>query len=227
LNAVAVAGVMNVIVVGYGRVGIRTAAILRAEGHDVVVVDNDPEKVERAREDGFRVVEGEGAREEVLVESGIETADAVGGLTGDVDDNHAVCLIGREYGCRTAMRINEDVSGAVYGRYVDDADEVVYPERFGAAGAKTALLGGNFNAIGELTEGLQLLTVRLPEGSPVVGEQVNAIDLGDRGRIYAHGRDGEPLTIPLPGTLLEAEDRLALIARSDAITEVRSELLGE
>ena len=138
-----------------------------------------------------------------------------------VEDQMGRSLPNEAYGATVA------VSGAVYGRYVDDADEVVYPERFGAAGAKTALLGGNFNAIGELTEGLQLLTVRLPEGSPVVGEQVNAIDLGDRGRIYAHGRDGEPLTIPLPGTLLEAEDRLALIARSDAITEVRSELLGE
>jgi len=217
---------MNVIVVGYGRVGTRTAAVLRDEGHDVVVVDDDPEKAERAREDGLRVVEGDGAREEVLVEAGIETADAVGGLTGDVDDNHAVCLIGKEYGCRTAMRINEDVSGAVYERYVGDADEVVYPERFGAAGAKTALLGGNFNAIGELTEGLQLLTVTVPEGAPTVGEHVNAIDLGDRGRIYAHGRGGGPLTIPLPGTLLEAGDRLALIARSDAVTGVRAELIG-
>ncbi|WP_058367726.1 potassium channel family protein [Haloparvum sedimenti] len=215
---------MNVIVVGYGRVGSRVARVLDEEGHDVVVVDNDRMKVERAGERGFRVVEGNGAREATLQEAGVAEADAVGGFTGDPETNHQICLIAGDYATRTVMRVSEDVEAAVYERYSDDVDEVIYPERLGAAGAKTALLGGDFNAIADLTEGLQIFVLTVPEDAPIVGAHVNEIDLGDRGRIYAHGRDRESLTIPLPGTVVEAGDRIALLAATEAVADVRAEL---
>ena len=50
---------MKFLIVGFGRVGMRTARVLQSEGHDLVIVDNDPEKVERARGEGFTVVEGD------------------------------------------------------------------------------------------------------------------------------------------------------------------------
>ena len=218
---------MNFVVVGYGRVGARTARVLLEEGHRVTVVENDETKIERAREAGFEVVEGDGSNESVLRRAGIEEADAVGGLTGDPNVNFAACMLGREFGCRTVMRISEDYRQEIYERYAEDVDEVIYPERLGAAGAKTALLGGNFNAIGDLTEQLQITTVVVPEGAPVVGERVTAIDLGADGRIYAHGRGRAEMTIPLPGTTVEAGDRLALVVERDAQESVRRTLLGE
>lgn len=218
---------MEIIVVGFGRVGARTARVLSEEGHDVVVVDNVPEKADSARQRGLTVVDGDGTDEDVLETAGIGSADAVGALTGDADVNHSICLIGRAYGCRTVLRISEDVSDPVYREYNADADEIVYPERLGAAGAKTALLGGSFNAIGAIAEELQILVLTVAEGSPIVGKHVNEIDLGDRGRIYAHGRDRDPLTIPLPGTVVSVDDRIALLAATDAVEGVRDELVGD
>jgi trk system potassium uptake protein TrkA len=218
---------MRFVIVGYGRVGARTARVLKEEGHKVVIVDNDDEKVERAREAGFETIRGDGTNETVLKRADLELADALGGLTGDPNSNFAACMIGKEYGCRTVMRISEDYREEIYEQYAQDVDEVIYPERLGAAGAKTALLGGNFNAIGELTERLQLTTVHIPEGAPVVGTRVNDVDLGENARIYAHGREREPMTIPLPGTRIEAGDQLALITEREARDAVRSVLLGE
>ncbi|SDX79610.1 potassium channel family protein [Halopenitus persicus] len=217
---------MRILVVGFGRVGARTARVLDAEGHEVTVVDDDHGKVLRARERGFTTIEGDGGDRSVLETGGIDEVAAVGGLTGTVETNHRICRIGSEYGCRTVMRLSEDVDPEVYDRYEADADEVIYPERFGAAGAKTAILGGDFNALGDLTEGLQLIVVRIDADAPVVGDHVNEIDLGDHGRIYAHGRDGDPLTIPLPGTAVETGDRLAILAVTGAIEDVESTLLG-
>jgi len=217
---------MKIIVVGYGRVGSRTARVLAEEGYDVVVVDNDRLKVERARDQGLTVVEGDGTDEDVLIEAGIETADSVGGITGDVDVNHRICLLGNKHGCRTVMRISEDVSTEIYETYVADADEVIYPQRLGAAGAKTALLGGSLNAIGDLTEQLQLTVVTPDEHSPVVGKRISEIELPSTARLYAHGRNSEPMTIPLPTTTVHAGDRLALVIEQDTIEEVRSMLLG-
>jgi trk system potassium uptake protein TrkA len=212
---------MKFVIVGYGRVGIRTARILREEGHDVVVVENDPEKAERALNEGFETVEGDGSEEEVLEEAGLDTADAIGGLTGDLNVNFAACMVGKHYGCRTVLRIDEDYREEIYQKYADDVDEIIYPERLGAAGAKTALLGGDFNVVSDLTEQLQLTVFTIRDGSPLIGERISSVDLPSTARIYAHGRAHESLTIPLPGTRIEANDRIAVIVQTDAVEEVR------
>ena len=216
---------MKFVIVGYGRVGIRTARILREEGHDVVVVENDPEKVERSLNDGFETVEGDGSEEEVLEQAGLDTADAIGGLTGDLNVNFAACMVGKHYGCRTVLRIDEDYREEIYKKYADDVDEIIYPERLGAAGAKTALLGGDFNVVSDLTEQLQLTVFTIRDGSPLIGERISSVDLPSTARIYAHGRAHESLTIPLPGTRIEANDRIAVIVQTEAVEEVRESVL--
>ena len=218
---------MRIIVVGYGRVGARTARVLDEEGYDVVVVDNDREKVDRARETGLSVIHGDGVDESVLEKAGIADADAIGGITGDVAINHEICLLGKEHGCRTVLRISEDVSSEQYEEYAAAADDVIYPQRLGAAGAKTALLGGSLNAIGDLTEALQLTTVTVDDDAPIVGQRVSGIDLPETARLYAHGHKRDPMTIPLPTTTVEAGDRLALVIEQDAVDEVTAILLGE
>ncbi|WP_433625070.1 potassium channel family protein [Halomicrococcus sp. NG-SE-24] len=217
---------MRFVIVGAGRVGLRTARVLREEGHEVVLVENRETAAEKARKEGFSVVEGDGSSEDSLAHTGLESADAIAGLTGDLNVNFAACMIGKHHGCRTVMRIDEDYRADIYHKFADDVDEVVYPERLGAAGAKTALLGGDFNVIADLTEQLQLTTLRVPDDSPVVDERVVAVDLPRDARIYAHGRAGERMTIPLPTTSIEAGDRVALIATRDAVPAVRDRLQG-
>jgi trk system potassium uptake protein TrkA len=217
---------MRIIVVGYGRVGSRTARVLAEEGYDVTVVENDQLKVERAEEAGLSVIAGDGSEESVLDEAGIESADALGAITGDIETNHDICQLGGAHDCRTVMRISEDVDESTYEQYVADADELIYPQRLGAAGAKTALLGGSLNAIGDLTEQLQLTVVNVDEGSPVVGNRISEIDLPEPARLYAHGHASDPMTIPLPTTEVESGDRLAMVVEREALGEVETQLLG-
>ncbi|PSP89629.1 potassium transporter Trk [Halobacteriales archaeon QS_4_69_34] len=217
---------MRCVIVGYGRVGIRTAQILGSEGHEVCVVDEDPRKVERAREAGFAVIEGDGARPGVLEAADLDTADALGGLTGDPDVNYEACAIGKEHGCRVVLRIEEDYEEETYQYYAGAVDEIIYPERLGAAGAKTALLGGDFNVLADLTEKLSAATIRIPEGSPAIGERVVGLDIPESTRIYAHGRANEPMEIPLPRTVVEAGDEIALIGDPGAVAAVRERLSG-
>ncbi|MFC6961655.1 potassium channel family protein [Halocatena marina] len=216
---------MMSVIVGYGRVGIRTADILRSEGHSVVIIDNDPEKVERANEAGFEAHEGSGDDEEILVEAGVKTADAVGGLTGDLNVNLSACVIADKYDCRTVLRIDDDYHADIYEKYAAEVDEVIYPERLGAAGAKTAILGGDFDVLGDLTESLSAGSVTVQENADVIGNRVVGIDLPNEALIYAHGRQGEPMTIPLPQTTIESGDEIAFMADPSTVTEVRT-LLG-
>ncbi|MFT4947568.1 MAG: trk system potassium uptake protein TrkA [Natronomonas sp.] len=103
----------------------------------------------------------------------------------------------------------------------------MYPERLGAAGAKTALLGGDFNVIADLTEELTIASVTIPEGARVIGKRVVEVELPAETRIYAHGRADEPMSIPLPRTRIEAGDSVAIVADPDSLTAVRETLRGE
>jgi len=217
---------MKFVIVGYGRVGIRTVEILDLEGHDIEIVDNDPEKIERAESEGFTAHEGQGDDEAVLREAGVADADALGGLTGSLGVNLGACVIGDTHDCRTVMRIDDDYHADIYEKYAAEVDEVIYPERLGAAGAKTALLGGDFEVLGELTASLSALSVRVGGESDVVGQRVVELDLPEGALVYAHGRAHEPMTIPLPQTEIEPGDEIAFIAEPELVETIRDRLGG-
>ncbi|MFW6436017.1 MAG: potassium channel family protein [Halococcoides sp.] len=217
---------MDIVIVGYGRVGRRTVRILDGEDHAVTLVDNDSERIDRARSDGFDIVHGDGKDESVLLDAGIDDADAIGALTGDVQVNLAACLVGDGYDCRTVMRIDEDYHSDLYDTYADEVDDVIYPEQLGAAGAKTAMLGGDFDVLATLTERLSVTGVKVGPDAPVVGARISKVDLPGDATLYAHGRSGESMDIPLPQTIIEAGDRVAIVARPDDLDAVRQRLRG-
>jgi trk system potassium uptake protein TrkA len=218
---------MRFVIVGAGRVGLRVARVLREEGHDVVVVERTEAGAERARADGFEVVEGDGSHEATLEAAGVEDADAVGALTSDLNANFAACMIGKHHGCRTVLRIDEDYREEMYRKYADEVDEIVYPERLGAIGAKNALLGGNIQAIADVAQDLQVILVTVAEDSPMHGYTIDEVALPARARILAFGKRGASMRIPLPDDSLEAGDRLAVLVEFEALADVRQLLVGE
>jgi len=69
---------MNLLIVGCGRVGSAIAERMAQDGHDVSVVDEDAEALQRLPEDWpGRFFHGHGLDMDVLERAGIETADAV------------------------------------------------------------------------------------------------------------------------------------------------------
>ncbi|QLG27824.1 TrkA family potassium uptake protein [Halorarum halophilum] len=217
---------MRFIVIGSGRVGLRTARVLREEGHDVVIVERDTDRAERARSDGFEVFEGDGSHENTLIEAGVDAADAVGALTGDLNSNFAACMIAKHHGCRTVMRIDEDYREEIYQKYADEVDEIIYPERLGAIGAKNALLGGNIQAIADIAEHLQVLLITVTNASPMQGYTLSEVALPSEARILAFGKEDQPMGIPLADDSLEEGDRLAVLADFDVLDDVRQLLVG-
>jgi len=218
---------MRLVIIGAGRVGMRTARVLQTEGHDVTIVDNDPAKVERAAEDGFEAIEGDGSSEDVLEAAGLDDADAVGALTGDLNVNFVVCMVAKHHGCRTVLRIDEDYREEIYRQYADEVDEIVYPERLGAIGAKNALLGGNVTAIADLAEHLQVVQFTVTEEAPMHGYTVSELELPSDARILAIGKAGQSLSLPFSDDTLEVGDRIAVLSDFEALDSVRQILVGD
>ncbi len=217
---------MRFVIVGGGRVGARTARVLRDEGHDVTLVEIDANAVERCRELGLETVQGDGARESKLLEAGIEAADGFGGLTSDLTTNFASCMIAAHYGCRTVMRIDEDYREDIYRKYADEVDEIIYPERLGAIGAKNAILGGNIRAIADIAQNLQIVELTVTEDSPMLGYSMEELQLPADATVLAFGKAGEPLSIPQEDTTLQDGDRVVVLADFTVLEDVRQLIVG-
>ncbi len=218
---------MQFLIVGAGRVGLRTARSLRESGHEAILVEPDESATARAVEEGFDVVAGDGTDEETLIDAGIEETDALGALTGDLNDNFAACLIAKQYDCRTVLRIDEDYREEIYRQYADDVDEVIYPERLGAIAAKNALLGGNIRAIADIAKELQLVAFRTTESSPMLGYSLSELELPANAQLLAFGKAGGPLALPTSDETLELGDELVILCGFDRLADVRNLIVGE
>jgi len=84
---------MKTIIVGGGRVGRTLAERLEDRGEFVVIIDDDNERCEQARAEGFSVDEGDGSETDVLRSAGIDEAKIVVAATADDDVNLLVCQI--------------------------------------------------------------------------------------------------------------------------------------
>jgi trk system potassium uptake protein TrkA len=218
---------MRFVIVGAGRVGLRTARALEDSGHDVVLIERDPTKVERARAEGYEAIKGDATEEEVLVSADLENADALGALSGDLSVNFVACMVAKHHGCRTVLRIDEDYREEIYRKYASDVDEVIYPERLGAIVAKNALLGGNIRAVADIAQNLQLVELTVTAESPMRGYTLSELELPADTELLAFGKSGDPLSIPDPDQSLDVGDTLAILADFDKLDDVRQIVVGE
>lgn len=217
---------MQFVIAGGGRVGARTAGVLQREGHTVTVVESETAPVERCEARDIPVVQGDGARESTLIEAGIEDADGFGGLTGDLTTNFAGCMIAKHYGARTVLRIDEDYREDIYRRYATEVDEIIYPERLGAIGAKNALLGGTIRAIADIAQNLQVVELTVSEESPMRGYSMEEVQLPADSTVLAYGKSDQALRIPQTDTTIETNDRVVVLAAFEVLSDVRQLIVG-
>jgi len=67
----------HAIIVGFGRVGRLVADMLTKHGQPYLAIESDPDLVSQGRHDGYKVVFGDAAKTETLVQIGVEGASAV------------------------------------------------------------------------------------------------------------------------------------------------------
>lgn len=124
---------VHVVIVGGGEVGWHLAERLRAEQHDVVLIELD-ERVARSIGEALdiQVLIGNACHPSVLVEAGIERASLLAGVTQNDEVNMIASLLAKQYGVdRTVVRIQSDELYGEAGRRLFDAvgaDVVLDPD---------------------------------------------------------------------------------------------------
>jgi len=110
---------VHIVIMGCGRVGSTLAQNLESRGHSVAIIDQNPDAFRRLRPDfSGLTVTGVGFDREVLIEAGIERADAFAAVSSGDNSNIISARLAREtFGVdRVAARIYDQKRAEVYER---------------------------------------------------------------------------------------------------------------
>jgi trk system potassium uptake protein TrkA len=207
---------LRVVVVGSGRTGLRTARLLDDRGHDVVIVERNPERVrDLVGERVAAIIEGDATDAAVLRQADLGRADVVASMTDTMGTNFTVCALAADINpeVRTVMR-------SVYERteeYAEYADEIVFPERAGARSAVNAI-ESDLRTIEGTASRVELLEIRIAPGAPVAGQRLDEVGLPEGCLVVTNV---EQATIATAGTTLRPGQTYVVAAEAAVADEVR------
>ena len=92
---------MKIVIVGDGKVGYNIAKQLLAEGHDIVVIDNNPDVLEDSLHKlDVLVVDGNGVTLQTQEEADVANSDLLIAATSADEINLLCCILAKKLGCR-------------------------------------------------------------------------------------------------------------------------------
>ncbi len=114
----------RLVIAGGGRVGKQTADNLVDQGHDVLLIESDEERVE-ALSDAYigPVIHGDATRPSILQQADLAEADAIAALTDEPGTNLAICMEAQQYApsIRTIARAETEADHESMSRRRNDA----------------------------------------------------------------------------------------------------------
>jgi trk system potassium uptake protein len=209
---------MRYLIVGCGRVGSALAKLLDADGHEVIVVDENPTAFKRLGAN-FRghVVVGTGIDYDVLKRAGAATADGFVSVTDGDNRNIMAALIAQrmfKIG-RVVCRIYDPPRGQMYREL---GIQTVVPTTVGAKLIRDTLMQAPWDPVHSFDFGkVTSLSATISSGD--AGKRVADIERPGRIRVAAVLRGGKGVVVASNDLVLEAGDQINAIVAPEAITE--------
>jgi voltage-gated potassium channel len=193
------------IICGYGRVGRQVARDLRAAGARYVIIDPDPENLEKAEGVGIRLIEGEASNDDVLRRAGVERARAVIACVDSDAENIFITLTVRELNPDAAVVARASVEDSESKLLRAGAQRVISPYK--SSGSEMARLALHPQVSGAIEVAADH---RLEEIEVVTGCEGEGKSIGDvRGGSFivgVRGADGSFQAQPPAERVLAAGD---------------------
>jgi trk/ktr system potassium uptake protein len=218
---------VKVAIAGVGSVGRSIARELLGNGHEVLLIDKDPGKIEPERVGGAHWLSGDACEVANLEKVKLEEYDVVVSATGDDKTNLVVSLLAKtEFAVRRVVaRINHPNNEWLFNQ-AWGVDVAVSTPRVLAALVEEAVEIGDVVRLFSIREGqANLVEVTLPPGAAVAGRPVRALDLPKDATLVAIVRGSRGIT-PSPEEPLEEGDEMLFVALSEAEDALRRSLIS-
>lgn len=221
---------MYIVIVGAGDIGSALLGIATAGNNEVVVIERDSERAERAsKQFDCLVINDDAASKEVLQDAGAERADALISTTDQDATNIMVCLLAQELDVPNIVSVvhnPEDM--ALFERIgvntMENPQNLIAEYLYRAVSRPSVV---DFMHIGEQAE---VFEISVTAGAPITGRTLKEANekgiLGDDVLIVAIERDSEatPIT-PRGDTVIEAGD-LVTTYSADGVTPNVTDIFG-
>ena len=217
---------MRVAIAGAGKVGRAIARELLSNGHDVMLIDRDPDKARPGVVEGATVLLGDTAEIAVLDLADLPACQVLIAATGYDKVNLVVSLLAKtEYGVpRVVARVNHPKNEWMFDESWG-VDVAVSTPRMLSALVEEAVTVGDLVRLFTFREGnANLVEITLAPSSAVVGSRVGDVQFPVDTALVAIVRDTRVIA-PTPDDSLEAGDELLFVASPDQESALET-LLG-
>jgi len=217
-----------IIVVGGGKVGYYLTKTLLNEGHEVLLIERDPAKVETYSERfGAVILEGDGAEASVLASAGAARADVLIAVTGEDEDNLVICQMAKHkfHVGKTIARVNNPKNEQLFKML--DTDVTVSQTNYILGLIEQAIPQRAFIHLLSLRHAdLAIIEATISADSPVANKTIEEIDLPVSCVIAAIARRAD-VFVPDGSTEIMPNDEIIAVTHRTEEDELRRLLVSE
>ncbi len=222
---------MKVAVAGAGKVGRFLADDLALSGHDVILIDKDPDLVAALQDETtltVRMVAADACEVASLHQIGMEEVEVVVAVTGDDEDNLVISLLAKQEFAvpRVIARVNHPKNHWLFNE-AWGVDVAVSTPQILAGLVEEAVSVGVLVRLLQFEGGnTRLVEVTLAEGSPAENHTVSDLGLPRGATIVAIVRDGH-VVVPRADTMLDSGDEVLILASASIEDDEIRDLLAK
>ena len=221
---------MKIVIIGDGKVGYKLAEHLSVDNYDVVLIDNNEEKLKEAINNlDVNCFAGDGVSVEVQAEAGVPEADLVIACASTDELNMLSCLVAKRLGAKHTIA---RVRNPLYYHQIDMLKEdlhlsmVINPEFAVANEIARNLIFPDASKVETFVKGrLELVEFPVREGNPVIGYKLADIYSKFQIKILICAvQRGSEVFIPDGEFVIEEGDKLHIAAAHREIEQFFSRL---
>ena len=210
---------LKIVVVGAGKVGDTLVNRLADEGHNLVIIDKNVERLNQlADQCDFMCISGSGASHEILEEAGVSEADLFIAVTESDELNLLCCTLARQFNNKLSViarvRNPEYVRDVSYLRSRLGIEMIINPEYEAAVEASRLLYLPAALSVNSFAHGqAELVKIQIPEGNILDGKTVAYLGQNITNDILIVGVErGNDFTIPNGSFELKSGDIISYIS---------------
>ena len=215
------------IICGGGRIGFLICRELMAGKMPCVIIDNNPEVIQKAQDEGFIYCKGDATQDKVLIEAGIKRAKGVVCVLPSDAENLYVILTAKDLNQQIYIISRSEEEASEHRLLRAGADRVMSPYTLGGVRMAMAILRPAMLDFIEITTRGQSLELRMEEiaickGSPFITQSLE--DSGIRKRygliIVAVKKDsGKMIFNPMANYIIAEGDRLIAMGEDENVKQ--------
>ena len=215
------------IVCGCGRIGYLICRELAAEKVDFVVVDNNPEVIQKIGEEGFVYFRGDAIHDKCLIGAGIKRAKGIVCVLPSDAQNLYVILTAKELNPDIWILSRSEEEESEHRLLRAGANRVMSPYTLGGTRMAMAILRPAMLDFIEITTRRQSLELRMDEleicdGSPLIGKSLEDSEIRQRYGliIVAVKKDsGKMIFNPVANYVIQRGDKLIALGEDENVSK--------